>query len=241
MKSTPLPARVLVVDDEKRIREMLQIGLERHGFVVRCLPSGQQLAQVIDEWQPEVVLLDVMLPGANGFTLLPRIRHHTQAPIIMLTAKGDVDDKVTGLQLGADDYLAKPFALSELVARIGAALRRPSMASYGKLQYADLIVDPRTREVFRAGAAINLTNREFSLLATLLREPHRIFSKQQLLDLVWGQDFEGDSNVVETYVSYLRAKIDSTHETKLIQTVRFAGYTLREVKRKATVGDNGRD
>ncbi|MBV8162979.1 MAG: response regulator transcription factor [Candidatus Eremiobacteraeota bacterium] len=241
MKLTPLPARVLVVDDEKRIREMLQIGLERQGFVIRCLPSGQHLAEVIDEWQPEVVLLDVMLPGANGFTLLPRIRHHTQAPIIMLTAKGDVDDRVTGLQLGADDYLAKPFALSELVARITAALRRPSMASYGKLQYADLVVDPRTREVSRAGVSVTLTNREFSLLVTLLREPHRIFAKEQLLDLVWGHDFEGDSNVVETYISYLRTKLDATYDTKLIQTVRFAGYTLRAVKRKTPVAQTLRD
>ncbi|HEV2879196.1 MAG TPA: response regulator transcription factor [Candidatus Eremiobacteraceae bacterium] len=235
MKSAIIPARILVVDDEKRIREMLQIGLERQGFAVRCLPSGQQLPHVIDEWQPEVVLLDVMLPGADGFTLLPKIRSHTQAPIIMLTAKGDVDDKVTGLQLGADDYLAKPFALSELVARIGAALRRPSIASSGKLQYADLIVDPRTREVYRAGSLVSLTNREFSLLVTLLREPHRIFTKEQLLELVWGQDFEGEIGVVETYISYLRAKIDTNFPTRLIQTVRFAGYTLRADRLTASV------
>ena len=230
MKSIATPARVLVVDDEKRIREMLQIGLERQGFAVRCLPNGQQLSSVIDEWQPEVVLLDVMLPFADGFTLLPRIRSHTQAPIIMLTAKGDVDDKVTGLQLGADDYVAKPFALSELVARIGAALRRPSIASTGKLQYADLNVDPRTREVYRSGTSISLTNREFNLLVTLLREPHRIFTKEQLLELVWGRDFNGEIGVVETYISYLRAKLDANYPTKLIQTVRFAGYTLRAVK-----------
>lgn len=225
MKSPP--ARVLVIDDEKRIREMLQIGLERQGFAVRCLPNGQQLAPVIDEWQPEVVLLDVMLPFADGFTLLPKIRSRTQAPVIMLTAKGDVDDKVTGLQLGADDYLAKPFALRELVARIVAALRRPAIAPSEKLSYADLVVDLRSREVQRGGAPIQLTNREFSLLVALLREPHRIFTKEQLLDIVWGRDFEGEIGVVETYISYLRAKIDAGLATKLIQTVRFAGYTLR--------------
>lgn len=235
MKPGTTSARVLVVDDEKRIREMLQIGLERQGFAVRCLPNGQQLARVIDEWQPEVVLLDVMLPYADGFTLLPKIRSHTQAPIIMLTAKGDVDDKVTGLALGADDYLAKPFALSELVARIGAALRRPSIVPAGKLQYADLVVDPRTREVYRGGVSMALTNREFKLLVTLLREPHRIFTKEQLLELVWGRDFEGEIGVVETYISYLRAKIDATSPTKLIQTIRFAGYTLRALKQSAEV------
>ena len=238
MKSIATPARVLVVDDEKRIREMLQIGLERQGFAVRCLPNGQHLSSVIDEWQPEVVLLDVMLPFADGFTLLPRIRSHTQAPIIMLTAKGDVDDKVTGLQLGADDYVAKPFALSELVARIGAALRRPSIGSTGKLHYADLNVDPRTREVHRGGTSISLTNREFNLLVTLLREPHRIFTKEQLLELVWGRDFNGEIGVVETYISYLRAKLDANYPTKLIQTVRFAGYTLRAVKPAVAQGES---
>jgi two-component system OmpR family response regulator len=236
MKSISAPARVLVVDDEKRIRELLQIGLERQGFAVRCLPNGQSLTSVIDEWQPVVVLLDVMLPFADGFALLPRIRSHTQAPIIMLTAKGDVDDKVTGLQLGADDYVAKPFALSELVARIGAALRRPSIASTDKLQYADLSVDPRTREVHRGGTSISLTNREFTLLVALLREPHRIFTKEQLLELVWGRDFNGEIGVVETYVSYLRAKLDANYPTKLIQTVRFAGYTLRAVKPATSEG-----
>jgi DNA-binding response OmpR family regulator len=239
VKAVTTPARVLVIDDEKRIREMLQIGLERQGFAVRCLPNGQTLAPVIDEWQPEVVLLDVMLPFADGFTLLPKIRSHTQAPIIMLTAKGDVDDKVTGLQLGADDYVAKPFALSELIARIGAALRRPSIASTSKLQYADLNVDPRTREVYRGGTSISLTNREFTLLVTLLREPHRIFTKEQLLELVWGRDFTGEIGVVETYVSYLRAKLDANYPTKLIQTVRFAGYTLRAAKPATAERESG--
>lgn len=169
----------------------MQIGLERQGFWVRCLPSGQQIGQWIDEWQPEVVLLD---------------HRHTQAPIIMLTAKGDVDDRVAGLESGADDYLPKPFALSELVARIIAALRRPKIAGADKYQYADLVVDPRTREVYRGGTSISLTNREFTLLRTLVREPHRVFSKEQLLELVWGQDFDGEIVVVETYNSYLRAR-----------------------------------
>ena len=220
-------AKVLAIDDERNIREMLQLGLERKGFVVRCLPDGRQVGDIIDGWQPDVVLLDVMLPFADGFSLLPTIRSHTQAPIIMLTAKGDVDDKITGLQLGADDYLAKPFALSELIARITAALRRPTISAQPeRLQHADLSVDVKSRDVRRGGAKISLTNREYSLLVTLLREPHRVFSKEQLLEIVWGHDYEGEIGVVETYISYLRAKIDGGQNRKLIHTVRSAGYSL---------------
>ena len=182
---------------------------------------------MIDAWQPDVLLLDVMLPFADGFSLLPMIRSRTQAPVIMLTAKGDVDDKITGLQLGADDYLAKPFALSELIARINAALRRPTMSTQPeRLNHADLAVDVKSREVRRGGARISLSNREYSLLLTLLREPRRVFSKEQLLEMVWGHDYEGEIGVVETYVSYLRAKIDGGQSKKLIHTVRSAGYTL---------------
>lgn len=221
-------AKVLAIDDERNIREMLQLGLERKGFAVRCLGDGRNVAEVIDTWQPDIVLLDVMLPFADGFSLLPTIRNRTQAPIIMLTAKGDVDDKVTGLQLGADDYLAKPFALTELVARVVAALRRPTIANAPqRLSFADLSVDLKTREVRRGGAQVALTNREYSLLVTLLREPRRVFSKEQLLEMVWGHDYEGEIGVVETYISYLRAKIDSGQSNKLIRTVRYAGYTLR--------------
>ena len=220
-------AKVLAIDDERNIREMLQLGLERKGFAVRCLPDGRSVGDVIDGWQPDVVLLDVMLPFADGFSLLPTIRSHTQAPIIMLTAKGDVDDKITGLQLGADDYLAKPFALSELIARITAALRRPTMgAQPERLQHGDLSIDVKSRDVRRGGARIALTNREYSLLVTLLREPHRVFSKEQLLEIVWGHDYEGEIGVVETYISYLRAKIDGGQNRKLIHTVRSAGYSL---------------
>ncbi|HET9342105.1 MAG TPA: response regulator transcription factor [Candidatus Eremiobacteraceae bacterium] len=220
-------AKVLAIDDERNIREMLQLGLERKGFIVKVLADGRAVGEVIDGWQPDVVLLDVMLPFADGFSLLPAIRSHTQAPIIMLTAKGDVDDKITGLQLGADDYLAKPFALSELIARITAALRRPTMSAQPeRLQHADLSVDVKSRDVRRGGAKIALTNREYSLLVTLLREPHRIFSKEQLLEIVWGHDYEGEIGVVETYISYLRAKIDGGQGRKLIHTVRSAGYSL---------------
>jgi len=223
-------SKVLVVDDERNVRDMLQLGLERQGFSVRSLPDGRQLASVIDEWQPQAVVLDVMLPFADGFALLPLIRRRTEAPVIMLTAKGEVGDRVTGLELGADDYLPKPFALAELVARIIAALRRPHIKARTQLRYADLVVDPETREVRRGSHKITLSNREFTLLATLLREPKRIFSKEQLLDIVWGRDFEGDIGNVETYISYLRAKIDASSQNRLIHTVRGAGYTLKSTE-----------
>lgn len=224
---TALGSRVLVVDDERTIRDMLQLGLERQGFDVRTLADGRQLTAIVDEWQPQVIVLDVMLPYADGFALLPIIRRRTEAPVIMLTAKGDIDDRVTGLQLGADDYLPKPFALAELVARIIAALRRPHVRAPAQLRYADLVVDMATREVRRGDRNITLSNREFELLTTLLREPRHVFSKDRLLDLVWGSDFEGGIGNVETYISYLREKIDAAASTRLIHTVRGAGYTLR--------------
>jgi DNA-binding response OmpR family regulator len=227
MKNLTAGAKILVIDDEKRIREMLQIGLERKGFAVRSLADGRSIGTAIDEWQPDVVLLDVMLPYADGFALLPQVRRRTQAPIIMLTAKGDVDDRVTGLELGADDYLAKPFALNELVARINAALRRPVLQPDERISFADLVVNLNTREVRRGETIVSLTNREYSLLVTLAREPRRVFSKEQLLDLAWGHDFDGDTGVVETYVSYLRGKIDAGHPVKLIHTIRGAGYSMR--------------
>ncbi len=220
--------KVLVIDDEQRIREMLTLGLSREGFAVKAARDGRQALAMVGEWGPDVIILDVMLPQIDGFALLPLLRRRTHAPVIMLSAKGDIPDKVTGLTLGADDYLAKPFAFPELIARINAALRRPVLATAQTLNFADLSVDLDAHSVRRAGAEISLTNREFNLLVTLMRAPGRVFSKQQLLDAVWGYDFEGDAGVVETYMSYLRAKIDATPQRKLLHTVRGVGYTLRE-------------
>jgi DNA-binding response OmpR family regulator len=148
----------------------------------------------------------------------------------MLTAKIEIDDRVTGLRLGADDYVPKPFAFAELVSRLEAALRRPHISIPEYLQYLDLIVNLKTREVERAGKPISLTNKEFTLLTTLMREPRRVFGKEELLAQVWGQDFEGEIGNVETYISYLRAKIDAETATKLIHTIRGAGYSLRGEK-----------
>lgn len=219
--------KVAVVDDERSIRELLELGLEREGYAVRSVPDGQQALSLVGEWQPDVIVLDVMMPKIDGFALLPLLRRRTQAPIIMLTARGDVADRVIGLKGGADDYLSKPFDLEELLARLEAALRRPRLAEPKTLAYADLTADLDTHEVFRAGKRIDLTAREFELLVTLLREPRRVFSKERLLDLAWGVGFDGPIGIVETYISYLRAKIDAEEPVKLLQTIRGAGYTLR--------------
>lgn len=221
-------AKVLVIDDEQRIRDMLLLGLSREGYAVKAARDAKQALNTVAEWGPDVIILDVMMPHIDGFALLPMLRRRTHAPVIMLSAKGDIPDKVTGLSLGADDYLSKPFALEELVARLNAALRRPHLALAETLNFADLSVNLASHEVTRAANAIALTNREYSLLVTLLRSPGKVFSKQQLLDLVWGYDFEGDAGVVETYMSYLRSKIDVVPGRKLLHTVRGAGYCLRD-------------
>jgi len=226
----PKESKILVVDDERSMRDMLCLGLQQQGYAVRDLPDGRGIETFIGEWQPDAIILDVMMPFADGFTLLPIIRRRTQAPVIMLTAKSDIKDRVTGLELGADDYVPKPFAFPELVSRLEAALRRPHISAPEFLRFEDLSVNLKTREVTRDGKSISLTNKEFTLLTTLMREPRRIFSKDELLGLVWGEDFEGEVGNVETYISYLRAKIDADAPTKLIHTVRGAGYSLRSAK-----------
>jgi len=223
----PQGSRVLVIDDERPMRDMLQMGLERHGYAVRTLPDGRGVEAAVNEWQPDAIVLDVMLPFADGFMLLPVLRRQTQAPIIMLTAKGALDDKLTGLNLGADDYMPKPFAFPELVGRLEACMRRPHIAAPEMLRFADLVVDLKTREVRRGERRIELTNKEFKLLVVLMREPRRVFGKEELLRLVWGEDFEGEVGNVETYISYVRTKIDEVGQHSLIHTIRGAGYSLR--------------
>jgi DNA-binding response OmpR family regulator len=224
-------ARVLVVDDEDAIRDMLEYGLRQAGFDVRTVPDGDGLFSTLSTWRPEVIVLDVMLPGTDGFTLLPAVRQLTDAPILMLSAKAETAEKITGLSRGADDYLGKPFALEELVARLNSALRRPRMELREQYRYYDLVVDVGRRQVFRGARRVELSTREFELLLTFVRDPEHVFTRSALLDLVWGVDRDIVPNTVETYVSYLRAKLDSGERVTLIQTLRGAGYSMRAVER----------
>jgi DNA-binding response OmpR family regulator len=219
--------RIAVVDDERRIREMLELSLRHHGYDVRCAADGQAALALVREWQPDAIVLDVMMPKLDGISLLPMLRRITDAPVIMLSAKGEVEDKVEGLAHGADDYLSKPFELSELVAHIEAKLRRPRIEHPSALHYADLNVDMESRVVERDGKRIDLSPLEYDLLITLLRRPKRVFTREDLLDLVWGDEADVTPGAVERYISYLRGKIDDGFERRLIHTVRGVGYTIR--------------
>lgn len=222
------PSRVAVVDDDRFVREMLELGLTREGFSVRTACDGLAALELVREWDPEVIVLDVMMPKIDGVTLLPRLRQITQAPILMLTAKGETADKVASLGAGADDYLVKPFVFEELIARLQAKLRRPQLIEEDVLRWRDVSVNPTTRESWRGQERIELTQREFDLLEVFMREPRRVFSKDHLLELVWGHDFEGGPNIVETYISYLRAKLDRPELPSFIRTVRGVGYGLAQ-------------
>jgi DNA-binding response OmpR family regulator len=220
-------ARVAVIDDDRMVREMLELGLSREGYEVRTATDGLSALELVKVFDPELIVLDIMMPKIDGVTLLPRLREITQAPIVMLTAKGGTEDKVRSLSSGADDYLVKPFVFEELIARLQAKLRRPQLIEENVLRWHDISINPGTREAWRAKEMLEFTQREFDLLEVFLREPRRVFSKDHLLEIVWGHDFEGGPNIVETYISYLRAKIDRASEPgSFIRTVRGVGYGL---------------
>lgn len=223
----PMGARILVVDDEIAIRELLEYGLAQVGFTVRAVADAHEALEAVASWAPELIVLDVVLPEIDGFALLPVFRRMTDVPIIMLTARTQTSDKVSGLARGADDYVAKPFEMEELIARVESALRRPRLEVREVLRYMDLTVDVGRHAVTRDGRRIELSNREFDLLVTLINRPEQVFSRSQLLDLVWGIDRDVTPATVETYISYLRAKIDADHSVRLIHTLRGVGYTLK--------------
>jgi len=221
-------ARIAVIDDEPAIRALLELELSDAGFEVRSANDGLSGIALVRDWEPELVLLDVMMPKLDGITALPELRRVTQAPIIVLSAKGGTDDKVLGLDRGADQYIGKPFEIPELIARLRSALRRPRLEAPETLTFRDLTVDVATRSVRRSGKEILLTTREFDLLATFIRQPRRVFTREQLIDAVWGFDSAVSLNAVETYISYLRGKVDADFPEHLIHTVRGVGYSLRE-------------
>jgi DNA-binding response OmpR family regulator len=219
--------RILVIDDEPNVRDMLEIGLAHHGFAVQCAADGPAALRLLAAAVPDAILLDVMLPKTDGISLVPMIRRLTEAPILMLSALGDPQSKIGGLVAGADDYVAKPFDLGEIAARLRAQLRRPQLAKRDVIRYADVVIDIATRQVETASGQLELTAREFDLLATLLREPGRVFTRDQLLDRVWGIDAAVEPNIVETYISYLRGKLGPLGPRPLIRTIRRVGYTAR--------------
>ncbi len=222
--------RVLVVDDEPSIVDAVATSLRYEGFEVDEATSGRAALASAQERPPDLIVLDVMLPDLDGLEVTRRLRADgIRVPILFLTARDAIEDKVAGLTVGGDDYVTKPFSLAEVVARVRAILRRAGVDDDGdgRLRFADVEMDEELHEVWRAGVAIQLTATEFSLLRFFLLNPRRVLSKSQILDHVWHYDFGGDPNVVETYVSYLRKKLDGAGPP-LIQTIRLVGYALRE-------------
>ena len=222
--------RILIVDDEPSITDAVATALRYEGFETFEAATGGAAERAIDDFRPHLVVLDLMLPDVGGLTIARRLRDGGQrTPVIFLTAKDATEDKVAGLALG-DDYVTKPFSLAELVARVRTVLRRTQGEEDGVLRFADVVLDEETREVWRGGARVELTPTEFNLLRFFMLNPRRVLTKRQILDNVWHYDFGGDPNVVETYVSYLRKKLDSLG-LPLIQTIRLVGYALRESER----------
>jgi two-component system OmpR family response regulator len=230
--STRALPRVLVVDDEEHITEMVAMGLSFNGFDVERVSSGRAALDAVAQRRPDLIVLDVMLPDLDGFEVARRLRQAegagTRVPVIFLTARDTTQDKVDGLRLGSDDYVTKPFSIEELIERVKAVLRRSTGVGPGerRLAYADLELDEDTRDVWRAGTLIELTPTEFKLLHYLLSNARRVLTRDQILEQVWDYTFAGNASVLETYISYLRHKVDAI-EPPLIHTVRGVGYSLR--------------
>jgi two-component system OmpR family response regulator len=224
-------ARLLVVEDDANIVELLAASLRYAGFEVATARDGQRAITAAAEFRPDLIVLDVMLPGIDGFEVARRLASGgTRCPLLFLTARDGTADKITGLTIGGDDYVTKPFSLDEVIARVRAVLRRtrsgPAAAPAPRLTFADLELDEETHEVWKSGALVPLSPTEFNLLRYFMENPGRVLSKAQILDHVWRYDFGGDANVVESYVSYLCRKID-TAEPRLLHTLRGVGYVLR--------------
>jgi two-component system, OmpR family, response regulator len=225
-------ARLLVVDDEPNIMELLSASLRFAGFEVATAADGDEALRSATSFRPDLILLDVMMPGLDGFEVVRRLRQEGRhIPVLFLTAKDAAEDKITGLTLGGDDYVTKPFSLEEVIARVRAILRRlatnAGTQQSARLTFADIELDDDSHEVWKAGEPVVLSPTEFKLLRYFLQNPTRVLSKAQILDHVWHYDFGGDANVVESYVSYLRRKVDTT-EPRLLHTIRSVGYVLRQ-------------
>jgi two-component system, OmpR family, response regulator MprA len=222
--------KVLVVDDERAVRDSLRRALELEGYEVElAVDGGDALHRLDANGQPDAVILDVLMPGVDGLEVCRRIRGKgNPVPVLMLTARAEIENRVSGLDAGADDYLPKPFALEELLARLRALLRRTAPGTENALRFADLELNPATREVMRGGTAIELTRTEFNLLELFLRNPRQVLTRSVIFERVWGYDFGFASNSLDVYIGYLRRKTEVDGKPRLIQTVRGVGYALRE-------------
>jgi two-component system, OmpR family, response regulator MprA len=224
-EGSPQPG-ILVIDDDPKIVSVLRRALAYAGYpVATALTAAEGLARALED-PPGLVILDVMLPDLSGFEVCRRLRQGSDVPILMLTARDEVEDRVHGLDQGADDYLVKPFALQELLARVRTLLRR-TRPEPKVLRYADLSLDTGTRETHRANREISLSAKEYELLSLFLRNPRQVLTRDMIMEHVWGYDFSGESNVLEVYVGYLRSKLEAGGEARLIHTVRGAGYVLK--------------
>ena len=221
-------ARILVIEDEDRIRQFLQRGLTYEGYRVDAAADGRIGLELARDTPPDLVLLDIMLPGIDGFEVCRRLRAVSKVPILMLTAKESIEDRVTGLDAGADDYLTKPFSFDELLARVRALLRRAQPAKPQVYRFADLELDTGTRQGRRAGKTFDLTAKEYELLELFMRHPRQVLTRDVIFDRVWNYDFGGESNIIEVYVRYLRQKTEQDDLSRLLHTVRGIGYVLRE-------------
>jgi two-component system, OmpR family, response regulator MprA len=220
---------ILVVEDDRRIRDLLRRGLIFEGYEVNTAEDGESALRTVREKEPDAVILDLMLPGMDGLEVCRRLRSASNVPILMLTARDTVPDRVTGLDAGADDYMVKPFAFDELLARLRAIFRRHRMDGVSDVvRFADVTLNPRTRQVFRGKEEIQLTAKEFDLLELFMRHPNQVLTRELIYEHIWNYDFGGESNIIEVYVRYLRTKLESNGRSRLIQTIRGVGYALRE-------------
>jgi two-component system, OmpR family, response regulator MprA len=221
--------RILVIEDETQIADLLRRGLIYEGYTVEVAPDGETGLTVARDRPPDAVLLDLMLPGMDGLTVCRRLRSASTVPILILTAKDAVPDRVAGLDAGADDYVIKPFSFDELLARLRAVLRRRQpVAVQETMRFADLTINPNTREVWRSNQRIDLTAREFDLLLLFMQHPRQVLTRDVIYDRIWGYDFGGESNIIEVYIRYLRTKLEDGNRPRLIHTLRGVGYVLRE-------------
>ena len=223
-----MTTKILVIEDEERIREFLKRGLSFEGYQVETAADGQTGLDLAREEPPDLVLLDLRLPGMDGLEVCRRLRAASEVPILMLTAKETIEDRVVGLDAGADDYLVKPFAFDELMARMRALLRRAQPSKPQIYRFADLELDTGTRQGRRGGHLFDLTAKEYELLELFMRHPRQVLTRDIIFDRVWDYDFGGESNIIEVYVRYLRQKTEQSGMSRLIHTVRGIGYVLRD-------------